>query len=48
MVDSNKKGLGSRWREQVVWLKEAVRSPGQGLIVMLHESPLEARKGCQS
>ena len=44
VVDSNKKGLGSRWREQVVWLKEAVRSPGQGLIVMLHESPLRRGK----
>ena len=44
VIDSNKKELGSRWREQVVWLKEAVRAPGEGLIVLLHESPLRRGK----
>ena len=45
VVDTNKKGLGSRWREQIVWLQDAVRTPGQGLIVLMHESPLSRAKG---
>ena len=48
VVDSNKKGLGSRWREQVVWLQEVVRSPGAGLIVLMHEAPLQRGKSDES
>ena len=44
VVDSNKKQLGSRWREQVTWLQDAVRSPGQGLVVLIHESPIRRGK----
>ena len=40
VLDSNKKGLGSRWHEQVSWLKTVVGSPGTGILVFLHESPI--------
>ena len=40
VVDSNKKGLGSRWFEQLSWLKEVVATPGSGLLVLMHEGPL--------
>ena len=40
VLDSNKKGLGSRWHEQVNWLKTVVGSPGTGILVFLHESPI--------
>ena len=45
VIDSNKKGLGSRWREQTQWLRRAVSEPGLGLIVFMHESPIARRKG---
>jgi hypothetical protein len=48
VVDSNKTGLGSRWREQMVWLKKAVADPGSGLIILMHESPVSRRKGAVS
>jgi len=44
VLDSNKEGLGSRWREQLVWLRDAVTDPGKGLIVFIHESPLSRSK----
>ena len=40
VLDSNKKGLGSRWSEQVAWLKRTVKEPGNGLLVLLHEPPV--------
>ena len=40
VLDSNKKGLGSRWQEQISWLKKAVKQPGDGIIVLMHESPI--------
>lgn len=40
VLDSNKKGLGSRWQEQIAWLKNAVDKPGDGIIVLMHDSPL--------
>jgi hypothetical protein len=40
VLDSNKKGLGSRWHEQVSWLKTVVDSPGTGILVFLHEAPI--------
>jgi len=45
VIDSNKEALGSRWREQSTWLQKAVREPGQGLLVFVHESPIARRKG---
>lgn len=41
VVDSNKKGLGSRWHEQLSWLKTVVSSPGSGLVVLMHEGPVD-------
>ncbi len=40
VLDSNKKGLGSRWHEQMSWLKGVAASPGSGLIVLMHDSPV--------
>ena len=37
VLDSNKKGLGSRWNEQVAWLSQQATDPGQGFIVLVHE-----------
>ncbi len=40
VLDSNKSGLGSRWQEQLTWLKTVVTQPGKGLLVFMHQSPL--------
>jgi hypothetical protein len=45
VVDTNKAGLGSRWREQLIWLRGAVTDPGKGLIVLMHEAPISRKKG---
>ena len=40
VLDSNKKGLGSRWNEQLAWLKTVAKEPGSGLLVLMHEPPV--------
>lgn len=44
VLDSNKKGLGSRWHEQISWLKTVVQKPSDGIIVLMHESPISRGK----
>jgi hypothetical protein len=37
VLDSNKKGLGSRWNEQIAWLAGQVKQPGQGILLFVHD-----------
>ena len=39
ILDTNKKGLGSRWNEQLSWLSEQARNPKSGLLIFMHEPP---------
>jgi len=38
VVDTNKDGLGSRWREQLFWLPQAASGDYDHLIVFMHDS----------
>ena len=44
VLDSNKKGLGSRWNEQRAWLAQAVSDPGQGLLIFIHDPLVSVTK----
>ena len=37
VLDTNRKGLGSRWNEQKAWISNAVKGDYSGLLIFLHE-----------
>ncbi len=45
VLDSNKKKLGSRWREQINWIPRAVRGSYDHLLVFMHHSRLTLARG---
>jgi hypothetical protein len=38
VLDSNKEGLGSRWKEQLFWLPTAARGDYEHMLVFMHDS----------
>jgi hypothetical protein len=40
ILDSNKAAMGSRWREQLTWIPQAVQGQFSGIIVVVHDPAL--------
>ncbi len=45
VLDTNKKKLGSRWREQIGWIPRAVRGSYDHLLVFMHHSRVTLARG---
>lgn len=45
ILDSNKKGLGSRWNEQKAWVSQAVQGDYSGLLIFMHEPAFSSVAG---
>ena len=44
ILDSNRKGLGSRWNEQKAWVSQAVKGDYNGLLIFMHEPAFSSVK----
>jgi hypothetical protein len=43
VLDSNRKGLGSRWNEQKAWVPTAVKGEYNGLLIFMHEPAFSSK-----